>query len=143
VVSLIRSQRIGSPCPDLRTMTPPIIMDMSSKQLGFPKPQTQSARRRVKRKGRNDLIAAVRSAVMNRDCHCRVCHERGSLHMHEVVFRSKGLPLDQTFNLMNCLALCAECHQKVHARKIWLSFEDESLGCNGEIIVTSSRHSYG
>ncbi len=112
---------------------------MQISMIAIPKPQKQSSRRRAKRKVRNDLIASVRSAVMNRDRHCRVCHERGSLHMHEVVFRSKGLPLEQTFSLINCLALCAECHQKVHARKIWLSFKDESLGCNSEITVTSSR----
>ncbi len=116
-------------------------MDMMSKQLGFPKPQKQSARRRVKRKARNELIASVRSAVMNRDGHCRVCHKRGSLHMHEVVFRSTGpgRRLEDTFNLMNCLALCAVCHSKVHTRDIWLSFQDDSSGCNGAMIVTDSR----
>jgi len=107
--------------------------------LAFPKPTTQASRRRAKRQKKNTLIAEVRSAVMNRDQRCRICGERGQLHMHEVVFRSAGRSLEDTFNLMNCLALCAACHAKVHARDLWLSFEDDFCGCNGTVIVSESR----
>ena len=55
--------------------------------------------------------------------------------MHEVVFRSQGRSLEQTFTLMNCLALCVVCHFDVHARHVWLRFADEERGCNGEVIA--------
>lgn len=115
------------------------MVNSSSDYVSLAKPPTQASRRRAKRKIKNALIASVRVKVMNRDRQCRVCGSSYSLHMHEVVFRSKGLPLEQTFSLMNCLALCAECHHKVHARKIWLSFENQELGCNGQVVVTEER----
>lgn len=59
--------------------------------------------------------------------------------MHEVVFRSAGRSLEETFSLLNCLALCAECHAKVHARDIWLSYEDDSVGCNGVVMVSETK----
>ena len=107
--------------------------------LAFPKPKKRSSLKRAKHMKKTKRIAAVRSAVMNRDQRCRLCLERGPLHMHEVIFRSAGRSLEDTFSLMNCLALCDKCHAKVHAREIRLSFEDESIGCNGEIVVTPNE----
>ena len=112
---------------------------MDTSKLAFPKPKKQSSRRRAKHNQKTTLISRVRSAVMNRDRHCRVCGERGQLHMHEVIFRSAGRSLEDTFSLLNCLALCQGCHSQVHDRRIWLSFEDSSEGCNGTVFVTTER----
>ena len=112
---------------------------MDTSKLAFPKPKKKSSQRRAKHKQKTVLISRVRSAVMNRDQRCRVCAERGALQMHEVVFRSAGRSMEETFSLMNCLALCEGCHTKVHSRDIWLSLEDESLGCNGVVIISTER----
>ena len=112
---------------------------MDSTALAFPKPTKQSARRRARHKRKVSLIADIRQAVMARDESCRVCGEPDGLHMHEVVFRSAGRSLVDTFSLVNCLALCCHCHTLIHARCIWLSFEDSAVGCNGPVIVSTVR----
>jgi 5-methylcytosine-specific restriction endonuclease McrA len=69
--------------------------------------------RRERRVARAAVIRTVRAAVWRRDQgRCRACTRRTRLHLHHVQLRSHGGPWSTT----NCVLLCRDCHQDVHAR---------------------------
>lgn len=58
---------------------------------------------------------ALCRVVLRRDrWRCRCCLRRDCLHVHHIVYRSRG-GLDTTENL---ITLCCGCHEKVHLHRI-------------------------
>ena len=79
--------------------------------LARPKPMVVV--RRERRAALAVVMRTVRAAVWRRDQRrCRACAARTRLQLHHVQFRSHGGPWTTT----NCMLLCRECHQDVHAR---------------------------
>jgi hypothetical protein len=77
--------------------------------------------------------------VMVRDGYkCRKCGYRENLHCHHIKFRSEG-GLDTSWNL---ITLCSDCHDAVHAYKVFISaaegnFVGEGGGADGGVIFTT------
>jgi hypothetical protein len=70
---------------------------------------------------------AVRAAVSVRDRRrCRCCGRREGLHLHHLVFRSKG----GRWSTENIVTLDAICHALIHARQVWI------LGKNADRLLT-------
>jgi 5-methylcytosine-specific restriction endonuclease McrA len=79
--------------------------------LGKPKPQVVI--RRERRATRGAATQVVRAAVWRREGgRCRACQSRQRPHVHHLQYRSCG----GTWTTANCVLLCRECHQDVHAR---------------------------
>jgi hypothetical protein len=71
-----------------------------------------------------------------RDGGCRVCGTRSaSLHLHEIVYRSKtrGLPMEQRVNMVNCVLLCEAHHAEIHAHRLEVVILDPTEGANGRL----------
>ncbi len=65
--------------------------------------------------------APLRAAILARDGHrCACCRSRKGLHVHHIVWRSKG---GQTRGA-NGITLCRQCHARVHAGLLVLSGPD-------------------
>jgi hypothetical protein len=81
--------------------------------IGVPKPKPSVLVRREQQAARAAAIRAVRAAVWRRDGgRCRACNgRRRGRHLHHLRYRSCGGPWTTT----NCLVVCAECHQDLHA----------------------------
>ena len=79
----------------------------------LPRPKPTVVLRRERRAAQAVLIRTVRAAVWRRDQgRCRVCGGRTRLQVHHVQFRSQGGP----WTTANCILICRDCHQDVHAR---------------------------
>jgi 5-methylcytosine-specific restriction endonuclease McrA len=76
--------------------------------------------------------------VLDRDgWRCQFCGYRQELHIHHVQFRSEG-GVDESWNL---LTLCSDCHNAVHAYRLFISVPEDSWigiggGCDGKVIFT-------
>ncbi len=76
--------------------------------------------------------------VLDRDgwrCRNRACGMRNNLHVHHIIFRSQG-GTDESWNL---ITICNECHNKVHAYKLFIcvtkgNFVGVGGGADAEII---------
>ena len=80
---------------------------------GLRKPKPHVIERRERHQQRAAAQRAVRAAVWRRDGgRCRACQRRRGRHLHHVQYRSHGGP----WTTANCVVLCRECHQDVHAR---------------------------
>lgn len=77
------------------------------------KPINRISKKRVFVK--NDIY----NKVLERDKgHCRLCGTSQALQLHHIIYRSEDKSLIN--NIDNCIMLCVNCHQKVHAnKKIW------------------------
>jgi hypothetical protein len=94
---------------------------------------------------RVEVIRLNRIAVFERDWRgCRAgcgARPRESDHCHEVLSRAmmRGRPPEDVFNLVNCIRLCAACHQKITEHKIDTVIVDPVAGCNGEVRFVAHR----
>ena len=93
-----------------------------------PKPakgsKTREKARAKARQRRSDWF--VYQAVDLRDGHlCRLCHcwQGANIERHHIVFRSQ---CGET-TTANVLSLCAECHQSVHAHRVTLSGDADTV----------------
>jgi hypothetical protein len=119
---------------------------MDYRKLAFPK---QSPKRTAKRKRKASdakVVKQVRALVVDRDGGCRACHETGPhkngmgrLHMHEIIYRSatRGRPIEERVSTENCVLLCEHHHADIHAKRLEVVPEDNSVGANGRIIFRS------
>jgi 5-methylcytosine-specific restriction endonuclease McrA len=90
----------------------------------LPRPKPMVVERRERRAAQAALIRTVRAAVWRRDQHrCRVCGRRTRLQVHHVQLRSHGGP----WTTANCVLLCRDCHQEVHARIVIISGRDADV----------------
>lgn len=75
--------------------------------------------------------------VLDRDgwrCRNKACGMRNSLHVHHVIYRSQG-GVDESWNL---ITICNECHDLVHACKMYISVVGDNFvgvggGADGEV----------
>ena len=111
---------------------------------GFPKPVTRKTVRDRQRRDDRAWVRMIRKQVVARDKGCRSCRE---LHlspvnaglpaqMHELVYRSKtrGRPIEERINTVNCLLLCASCHRAAHDKKLSIHIVDTDKGANGRLL---------
>lgn len=55
----------------------------------------------------------VRTRIVERECGCcKLCKRSGPLDVHHIVYTHRG---DELNHLHELVALCRECHTKVHA----------------------------
>lgn len=84
-----------------------------------PRPVPQIIAKRKGTRAHTELMKALRVAVFSRDqWKCRACQHRYAIHLHHLLYKSHG-GKDTT---MNCVALCKECHQEIHARLLLVTF---------------------
>jgi len=86
-------------------------------------------------------IGKVRRIVEARDRGCRSCRQLGlspdnaglPVQMHELVYRSKtrGRPIEERVNTLNCLLLCPSCHQAIHAKRLSVHIVNKNKGADG------------
>jgi 5-methylcytosine-specific restriction endonuclease McrA len=92
--------------------------------MRIPNPTPQLIIRRERRAALAATRRAVRMAVWRREAgRCRACHGRQRLHVHHLRFRSRGGKWTTT----NCVVLCRDCHQDVHARILIITGVDADV----------------
>lgn len=92
-----------------------------------PKPQKGTRTREKARAARAKAKAwkAVCEAVRARDGGCRICRVWSVwMEYHHVIFRSQG----GTDDTSNVVWLCRRCHNRVHARRVWISGDADPGG---------------
>lgn len=85
-----------------------------------PRPAKGSARKlqQARRRLAQTKLAAASVLVRERDGNCcRVCGSLRNIEVHHVVFRSQG----GTHHTSNLACVCRECHEAIHARRIYLT----------------------
>ena len=69
----------------------------------------------AERRERAALIGTTREQVFNRaNGKCECCRRRIARHLHELEYRSSGIPWRELFLPAFCVALCRECHRDIH-----------------------------
>lgn len=98
---------------------------------------TRDSEKRRKHDHRVDVIGENRKAVFDRDRVCRRCLRPGRKndHCHEVISRAmlRGRPPEEIFTLVNCLRMCAACHEIVTRHREDIVYVDPELGCKGTV----------
>lgn len=93
--------------------------------LRKPPKGTAAKARRARKRLKDAELAGNAQQVRWRDMdRCRVCGSGQGVEVHHIRFRSQGVD----HSTANLVCLCAQCHARVHARRIWLSGNaDEAL----------------
>lgn len=81
--------------------------------------------------------------VMDRDgwrCRNPRCGMRSNLHVHHIIYRSE-MGVDESWNL---IAICNECHDRVHAGVLFIlvadgNFVGEGGGADGRVIFWEGK----